>query len=99
LNLAEFIRAGEWTIFGLAPDQSGFVPDITTRILRDRAPFPKLITNVWIDADADLAWVANHFSSKPAGDVAGSRKKTSPRAIAGRTGLEDFVGQRRGGRL
>lgn len=53
-GLLQFVRAGDWTLVGLAHGQNALLGEFRTRIGRDHAPYAARTTNYWLDANVDL---------------------------------------------
>ncbi|HWX21603.1 MAG TPA: hypothetical protein VN578_17000 [Candidatus Binatia bacterium] len=64
----ELVRSGEWTLLGLARDNSRLLPELVARIKRDGTPSGQPATSYWLEAALDLAWLASalSISSNPA---------------------------------
>jgi hypothetical protein len=55
-------QEGEWTVLGFGPENNPLSTDLLTRIQRDHAPTSPGLTNVWLEADLDLRYIANALS-------------------------------------
>ncbi|NOS70630.1 MAG: hypothetical protein HOP33_11960 [Verrucomicrobia bacterium] len=53
-GLLQFVRAGDWTLVGLAHGQNALLGEFRARIGRDHAPYAARTTNYWLDANVDL---------------------------------------------
>ena len=54
-NLVQFVRAGGWTLVGLAADTNALLVDFQARIQKNNIPFAEPKTNYWLELDLDLA--------------------------------------------
>ena len=57
-QLVELTRAGEWTVVGAAAQQNSLLGETLARIQRDHAPVAAPGSNIWFEADVDLARAA-----------------------------------------
>ncbi len=53
-GLLQFVRAGDWTLVGLAHGKNALLGEFKTHIGRDHAPYAARTTNFWFDANVDL---------------------------------------------
>ena len=96
-KLIELVRAGDWTVIGLAPEQNTLLAAVCARLERDHAPFAARTTNFWLEADFDLRRVAGALA--PGWNLPEGLPRTSLTVIGtGRDvltrGQFDFAGRR-----
>jgi len=61
-GLIELIRAGDWTVVGLAPEQNRLLADALARIQTKRVPFSGPATDDWLMLALDLSRAARALS-------------------------------------